>query len=206
MATTRTRQRGTLPPVEVECPECGHRWSSTAQRHTPVHCARCGHSIRVKREPGAQAAVIAANTPQPRAVAPAVIRPANVAPASAAQVMPQPSRPVPLPSPGEDADDDGETWLYDDHGVLVLGEWTWDGRLIPVSPASIDRSAGLAVRGWQLRPNPEGPARCYVNLPPPPGAPIGTDRHHCLGLALHVIPGGVICDSCLDALSHAVTI
>lgn len=127
-------------------------------------------------------------------------------PVPATQVVPELSRPVPLPSPGADADDDGETWLYDDRGVLVLGEWTWDGRLIPASPARIDYAAGLAVRGWQLGTNPAGPARCCVNLPPPPGAPIGTGRRHCLGLASHVIPGGVICDSCLDALSRAMAV
>lgn len=192
MATTRTRRRGTLPPVEVECPECGRRWSSTAQRHTPVHCARCGHSVRVKREPGAQAAIIAASAPPPRAVPLAAIRPAGVVPVPATQVVPELSRPVPLPSPGADADDDGETWLYDDRGVLVLGEWTWDRQAHPGIPGAYRLCSragrpGLAARdesgrpGTLLRESPAAARSANRHGPPSlsrPGFPCHPRRCH----------------------------
>jgi DNA-directed RNA polymerase subunit RPC12/RpoP len=178
-----------LPPVPVTCRACGHEWTSTAKQHSSIACPACGHHARVKRYPPAAAQVPAGPPPQPEPQAP---RPA-----------PHPAAPADSPGyPETDDDDDGETWLLDASGALVVGEWTRDGQLVPAPPAHISYPAELTARRWEIRPNPAGVTRCHVILPPPPGAPAGTPPRHCLGLARHDIPGGTVCDACMDAIGR----
>jgi len=199
---TRTR-RGKLPAVQVECPECWHRWESRAQRHARIRCPRCGHSVRVKREISGQLPAVATDTaatviPQTR-----ITRPVAEQLQTAALARPLPPAQVMAAAASwreDDDEDDGGTWLYDDHGVLVEGAWTWDGQLVPAAPR-IGRAA-LMARDWRIEPNPVGAANCWINRPPAVGAPAGTPRQHCIGRARYEVLGGWICDSCLDALGQ----
>jgi hypothetical protein len=52
-----------LPPVDVICPRCRHRWQSTARRLQPVHCPQCKHRVRVKRPAEPHAASSAPRAP-----------------------------------------------------------------------------------------------------------------------------------------------
>jgi hypothetical protein len=99
---------------------------------------------------------------------------------------------------GNGQNDDGE--IYD----AELVDDDYQPRAITAAPApAIDITAVLAALNYSLRPNPAGPKRCHVVLRPPVGAPAGTPRRHCQGLADNVIRGGAICDTCLDAALRA---
>jgi hypothetical protein len=59
------------------------------------------------------------------------------------------------------ADDDGETYVYDERGQLVPGEWTPDGRLVPAQLSPERKAAELAARGY--RENPAAPVGgCHI--------------------------------------------
>jgi len=121
----------------------------------------------------------------------------------------------------DDDDDDDVVYCYDAAGRLVPAildgpDWVPAPRLtivplaaLPAPPrlaveaprrAAASFTAALAARDAAMEPNQEGRGLCHVIWPPPPGAPRGTPRRHCLGQGRHPIPGGAICDACLDAL------
>lgn len=111
----------------------------------PVHCPRCGHSVRVKRL-------------QVLAAAPVQI---PVRPVIQAPVPPEAASGAGELQAGDD--DDGKTYVRDDRGCLVLAEWTEDGRLIPARSSAaaipaqpqttdITWAGALAVLGWVLDP------------------------------------------------------
>jgi hypothetical protein len=181
------RRSAQLPPVEVICNRCGHRWSSRAKRHASIRCPHCGQSTRVRRSADA----VAAGDPAPidlprqrRDPAPGALFPG-------------------LPFQVEDhEDEDGETYLKDASGALVLGEWTWDGRLIPAATATVDYAAELGARDWMI--DPHGIQFCELVHLKPHGWQYGAPARPCTGHASRRIPGGVICEACHDALSHPI--
>jgi hypothetical protein len=131
--TVRAEAVAPLPAVTVTCNRCGHRWPSQARRHVTVRCPSCGCGVRVKRPGGPQAGP---------AAAPAL--PARAPAAAAAQGPEQDDL--------QDDDDDGPTYIYDEHGRLVLAEWTAHGYLTPARPR-VDHPGELADRGYVINGN-----------------------------------------------------
>lgn len=87
-----------LPPVAVACTRCDHQFLSRARRHTPVHCPRCGHSVRVKRHGTAAGVQAADDGPGPAPASPAAASPAPAGPMlAAATALPRGlHRPLPV--------------------------------------------------------------------------------------------------------------
>ena len=129
----------------------------------PVHCPRCGHSVRVKR--------------------PGWTPPDEPAPVAS------------LPAPVADdapAEDDDETYIYDQAGRLVLAEWTADGYLVPaVRTPSVDHAAELAARSYQL--NPRVPAGCCQIIEMIPHGWDYLPPQHCPAAGDRVYGGARIC-------------
>jgi len=177
-AVTETSER--LAPVAVDCSWCRSQFLSRARHHTVVRCPRCKHAVRVKRPDR-----LGARPARPRAA-----------------VLPTVSVTVPDPpiSADDEEDDDGETYVYDKSGRLVLAEWTADGRLVPAGrPATpvIDYRAELAARNWKLRHH--GALTCYVIAMTPHGWH-WVPPEECPARAEHEIPGGAICSRHYQAL------
>jgi hypothetical protein len=125
-AVTETPER--LAPVAVDCTFCLTQFLSRARDRMPVHCPRCGHSVRVKRPGGP----------------------------TGPETWPQPT------AEGDQDDDDGDTYIRDEHGRLVPAEWTADGDLIPATHTrQTPRPAPAAFRSGPANPAGELAARHY---------------------------------------------
>ncbi len=185
------KPRGGNPLVVVECTGCGLRFPSGAKSHT--RCPECGRNLRVHRSARHRAPVV--RTPPPENTAPASVR-QDPGFAPVAATVPAP---VLLPAVRPAGDDDDETYIYDEHGGLVPAEWTFDGQLVAASPVPVDYAAELAARAWAIEPH--GTAVCELVQLRPPGWEFGAEPLPCLRRASRFIPGGVICDSCYDALA-----
>jgi len=100
------------------------------------------------------------------------------------------------------ADDTGEVCEAE---IVYEAEIVCDGEQLAIEAprrAVSDFAAALAARDAAMEPNQQGRGLCHVIWPPPPGAPPGTPRRHCLGQARHSISGGAICTACHDALQR----
>jgi hypothetical protein len=181
------KPRGGNPLVTVECTGCGLRFPSGAKSHT--RCPECGRNLRVHRSARVRTPIV--RTPPPENTTPASVRREAAVPTSA---------PVLLPARSSVGGDDDETYIHDEHGNLVLAEWTFDGRLVAAVPVPVDYATELAARSWVLEPH--GAALCQLVQLRPPGWAFGARPLPCLRRASRFIPGGgVICDSCFNALA-----
>ena len=147
-APAATRRQRSLEPVVVTCRRCGGGFTSRARHMVTVRCAHCGHANRVRRDQPVHA------SPTPPAAEPVIPRPAP----SAAR----PPAPV-AAAAGDDAldDDDGETYIRDGRGQLVLAEWTGDGRLVPARLSPGRQRQEMIRRGYQENPDAP-PGGCHI--------------------------------------------
>jgi DNA-directed RNA polymerase subunit RPC12/RpoP len=134
-----------LPPVTVDCASCGNQWISRARRHTPVHCPRCGHSVRVKR-PGTAAGVQAADDgpgPAPASPAPASPPAASPRPAGATALPRALHRPLLVPGVAVER--------------LAAPAAARPGPVPAAAPGRETTTAGaLAALGWRISPRAGG--------------------------------------------------
>ena len=163
--------RGELPPVTVDCRWCESQFLSRARDQQPVHCPRCGHSVRVKRRPAELAAAAAA---EPAPPAPVTV----TRPPAAVQVLPDEDL--------DDEDDDGGTYMYDQHGNLIPAEWSPEHGLIPLQVPAWRRDDELANRGYRENLNAR-PGGCRITETRP-------SVHDCPLAATEVCAGLRVCD------------
>ena len=153
--TAGGRLTGSLPPVSVHCNGCGGDYLSTAEQGTPTRCSHCRHANRVKR---AAPVHTKARAPQSAKV---FQPPQRGAARTLAAEAP--------PAAGDLGDeDDGTTWMRDEHGRLVLAEWTPGHGLRVVQPSPSQQARDLEKRGYRENRSAP-PGGCHIHESRPAG-------------------------------------